>query len=92
MRPTLIMACSLWVTFALCIVIGVMVMDVMAMGSGYPDPSSLGLLVVAALSLLGGAIQFTRNYRKGIPFPFVKEKLRDLRRASVRERGARSPR
>jgi len=62
MKATLLMAISLWITFALVVAIAVM-------ARGSMDGISFGLLVFAGLTDLVMAIRCTRSYRRGEAFP-----------------------
>ena len=90
MKPSLLMAISLWITFALCVAIAVI-------ARGHLDGMGLGLLALAAITDLVMAIRCTRSYRRGEAFPadwqpdggigFARRE-----RVRARRRGARIPR
>lgn len=89
MRPTLLMTCLLWITFALCVAVLVM--------GGTPRnglETEFVFAAIAALVVLNLAIHFTRCYRSGIAFPFVKGEplMSPARRRRSRTRPRRSPR
>lgn len=62
MKPTLLMAWSLWITFALFIAIAVM-------ARGYFDGVGLVVFCVAGVIQLSMAVRCTRCYRRGVSFP-----------------------
>lgn len=91
MKPTLLMTCSLWITFALFIAIAVM-------ARGYFDGVGLAVFCVAGVIQLSMALRCTRSYLRGEAYPAGWEpeggigfKRRERVRARMASRG-RSPR